>query len=62
MLGMLKRLLMPKIKATCPCCGSDKVSSSLKKPIPFAKDGATYLEHRCSKCGHKWRMLVRAGI
>lgn len=46
----------------CTCCGSKDVSASLKKPLPFVKDGATYIEYRCRQCGHKWRVLARAGI
>lgn len=44
----------------CPFCGSKAVKSRVRRSLCVV-DGPTYLEMKCSACGHTWRMLVRAG-
>ena len=61
--GRLVRALLGRVFPSadrCPVCGSKAVKSRVRRPLVMV-DGPTYLEMKCGKCGHRWRMLLRAG-
>lgn len=52
----------PTITAMCPVCGGETVTSRIRKPLgPFVKDGPTFMEMKCGKCGHCWSIPLRVG-
>ena len=44
----------------CPVCGSKMVTLRIRRSW-IVVDGPTYLQMKCGRCGHSWRMLLRAG-
>ena len=44
----------------CPVCGGSEVTSSIRRSR-IVVDGPMYMEMKCGKCGHKWRLLLRTG-
>ena len=59
MVRVLFRRVFPSVDR-CPVCGSAAVKSRVRRPLVVV-DGPTYRELTCGKCGHRWRMLLRAG-
>lgn len=44
----------------CPVCGGKAIKPRIRRSWVVV-DGPTYIEMKCAKCGHTWRMLLRAG-
>ena len=62
-LGKMVRALLGRLFPSmehCPVCGSSDVTSHIRRSR-IVVDGPTYMEMKCGKCGHKWRLLLRTG-
>ena len=64
MLDILKRLffkrLFPHMGSRCPNCGGSDVSASTWSS--WVVDGPRGLKYKCRRCGHVWKVILRAGI